>query len=576
MHLNIFPIYNYLNFIFIFYFYFIIIMNTQKCLENIQSILFIIIVIFLLYKFYRYYVDNQEPEHFNNINDLNKSKNDTKINLLNETIKNDENIKNIKDMDIDDMEPFTDKLIIKKTNKYKLVLSSETFSVWEPENIDEYFSIGQFITLDDTPPDKEAILIKSTKMADDYELITQFKSFGIWKPLSNDPNYDFVSYIFNEKKPSKNKIRPVHKDYLHNTNITNILLEIDSKFDDKYNIWDINNSDYFIVNDKDNKDKLENVYTINNDMISPYKPILVKTTKSFTKIWEYENTKNNKKISVWRPNAENNYKILGDIVLDNKSDPNDTLEIPTIHNTFTTPVLYFDSEPVVFNYKLTETEETNIQFWKPKLKDGYVSFGDIVTVNSEEPLNDIMASIPLEYVMRNNGIVNMWNSIDKIFSCWSNNYFCNAFKSNNIPNKPLYKLNDDFIEPFYDQFDNSKTIILEFEPKNLDLELDVIKNEIKTKLSTKLEISRSRLIILKYKPNNENKIFIDIKPKPYNSEEDSTQQAFDELVKIVFDKKIKINHNNMLLMIISNISVEKEEHNNIKLDNKLYLETMTN
>ena len=139
-----------------------------------------------------------------------------------------------------------------------------------------------------------------------------------------------------------------------------------------------------------------------------------------------------------------------------------------------------------------------------------------------------------------------------------------------------YKINDVFIEQFSDQFDNSKTIILEFEPKNLDLELDVIKSELKNKLATKLEISKSRIVVLKFKPNDENKIFINIKPKPHNSTEDTTQQAFDDLVKIVFEKTIKINHNNMLLVIINNISVEKEENHNIKLDNKLYLETISN
>ena len=555
-------------------------MNKQKCLENIQSILFIIIVVFLLYKFYKYYVDNNEQqENFNDINDLNhfndnsnKKSDSPNIELLNSNVPI-----SIPNKDIDDIEEITDKLNIKKTNKYKLVLESEAFSVWEPENIDDYFSIGQLITLDNNPPDKEAILVKSKKTVDDYELITQYKSFGIWKPILNDSNYDCVSYIFNEKKPSVNKIRPIHKDYLHATNIKNILIEFDSKFDDKYNLWNINNSDYFIVNDKENKDKIGVLHTINNDTISPNKPLLVKNTKSFTKIWSYEDPKLNKNLSVWRPNADENYVILGDIVLDNISDPNNNLEIPTVHKSFTTPVLYFESEPIIFKYKLNGENENKIHFWKSKVKDGYITLGDVVTINGKEPLNDIIASIPLEYVIRNKDIVNVWNSMDDtIFSCWSNDYFCNAFKSNSVPNKPLYKINDVFIEQFSDQFDNSKTIILEFEPKNLDLELDVIKSELKNKLATKLELSKSRIVVLKFKPNDENKIFINIKPKPHNSTEDTTQQAFDDLVKIVFEKTIKINHNNMLLMIINNISVETEENHNIKLDNKLYLETISN
>lgn len=170
-------------------------MNKQKCLENIQSILFIIIVVFLLYKFYKYYVDNNEQqENFNDINDLNhfndnsnKKSDSPNIELLNSNVPI-----SIPNKDIDDIEEITDKLNIKKTNKYKLVLESEEFSVWEPENIDDYFSIGQLITLDNNPPDKEAILVKSKKTVDDYELITQYKSFGIWKPILNDSNYDCI------------------------------------------------------------------------------------------------------------------------------------------------------------------------------------------------------------------------------------------------------------------------------------------------------------------------------------------------------------------------------------------------
>ena len=53
------------------------------------------------------------------------------------------------------------KLYIKKNNKYTLVYKNKKFSVWEVEPIDNYFPIGQKITLNSKPPLDDDILVNS-------------------------------------------------------------------------------------------------------------------------------------------------------------------------------------------------------------------------------------------------------------------------------------------------------------------------------------------------------------------------------------------------------------------------------
>ncbi len=556
-------------------------------MKNYLHIVILIIVSIISFYLFLNYIDK---EHFNdNSIDLNEKIENIKTLKQLEQYNQNKSIESIKPIQEEPIqeEPIQDsnKLVIKKTNKYNLVVKSDTFCVWEPEPIDDFYPLGQLITLDKNPPNKECLLVKSDNIPQKYTLITQFKQFGIWKPESKDTDYHYMSYIFSKEKPSLNKIRGIHKQYSEESSIDTVKVSFKNKQDRLYSILSIHDSDYFVVNDKKNKEKIDKVYTLNLDLTIPQKKLMVKNTKTYDKIWSNTNQQNKQHISVWRPVADTNYKILGDIILNNEQDPNNNLETPTVHKSQTNPVLFFDSEPILYQDKDKDNNNNNnnknnnnnnnnnkIQFWKPKSKTGYITLGDIVTIDGIEPKNDIMATIPLEYTTQNNDIETIWNSFPETTHCaaWSNNNFCNVFGHLSKPNTPLYKLDDNYIKNEVDNYDTKQKIILKFNPKTVSIKQSIIKNAIKNKLASKFDISPSRIEILKYDKNNK-EIIIELKQRPYNSEEEVTEKVFKELAEQIYIKHIQIKHNGILLMIIDNVSVIHSDNPNIKLDNSLFL-----
>ena len=89
-------------------------------------------------------------------------------------------------------------------------------------------------------------------------------------------------------------------------------------------------------------------------------------------------------------------------------------------------------------------------------------------------------------------------------------------------------------------------------------------------MASKLDISPSRIEILKYDKNNK-EIILELKQRPYNSEEEVTEKVFKELADIIYTKHIPIKYNGILLMIIDDVSVIHTDNPNIKLDNSLFL-----
>ena len=552
---------------------------------NYLHIVIVIIISILCFHILFNYVDKENYK--NSLNNLNRTENiknlkqlNNENNLISDIVSEEEKEKEKEEVDKEDEEEEEeeeeeeDKLFIKKTNKYNIVVKSNLFCVWEPEPIDDYYPIGHLITLDNNPPNKECLLVKSDNIPDNYTLITQFKQFGIWKPESNDTNYHYMSYIFSKEKPSLNKIRGIHKKYTEETSIDTFQIDFKNKQNKVYSILNIHDSDYFIINDKKNKEKINKVYTINLDLTIPKKKLMVRNTKKYTKIWSNKNEKNNKNIYIWRPIAEKNYSILGDIILDNAQDPNNNLETPTIYKSQSKPVLFFNSEPILFKDNKLNKHKT-IQFWKPKCKSGYINLGDIVTIDGNEPKNDIMGTIPLEYTRENSNISTIWNSFPETTHCaaWSNNNFCNVFSHLSKPNIPLYKLNENYIKNEIDNYDTKQKIILKFTPKTVSLKQSIIKDSIKNKLASKFDISPSRIEIFKYDKNNKN-IVIELKQRPYNSDEELTDKVFKELVELIYTKHIPIKHNGVLLLIIDDVSVIHSDNPNIKLNNTLFLDAV--
>ena len=448
-------------------------------------------------------------------------------------------------------------IIIKKTNKYYLIYKKQGFYVWEPIPIDNYFPLGQIITSDNKKPKTLSVLVKFNieNKPIDYTLSAMIdKQYGVWIPKGVNDHVRFMSYLVSKNKPSSNRIQGVHKKFTEETQLEELIKEttiIINKNKIKTKFWRIHNSPYFTTNEKVTH------YHLPVLNIKPNNPLSVRPTKKYSKIWM--NKKNNKIISVWRPEPEKDYRILGDIIMNNNTDPNNIIETPTIHKSNCKNVLYYNPKPLCY-----KTKDTDVCFWKPKTHDGYTSMGDIITTDKTEPPSDIISSVPLEYVEENKNIINNWSN-DNI-NLWSNNY--NVFASTKYmkPSGITYKLSDMYLDYERDSSDKESNILLEFIPKNLE-QLD-LSDKISTTLSNKLDIEKNRIQINSIDKIN-NKINLNIKEKRQNSIEETTEKVIKELVDIIYKNNIKVHDRTQIILIINNLSVN-EEKETIPLDNTLF------
>lgn len=453
------------------------------------------------------------------------------------------------------------KINVKKTNKYKLIYNDRNFYIWEPQPIDDYFPLGQIITNKNKTPDAISILKKydSSNSPDDYILVNMLNNnFAVWKPVSKNKTIKYLSNIINKNKPSLNRFQGIYTKFLEKSNTQELLkglnIQNENEKRNKIKFWSIQNSPYFTI---DNNDKC---YYLPEYNILPEKKIVIKNTKKYVKIWHNKN--NNKSITIWRPIPEKNYKIMGDIVLSDSYDPNDTLETPTIHKNSGKSVLYFKQPPLCY-----KTKNANICFWLPKQRDGYTTLGSVITLNNKEPPNDILYSIPITYVEYNKELLNVWNKEN--INIWSND---NILYTTKHFNKPFntFILNPKYIHYDKDINDTKEKITLKFIPKNINS--DNLHNNIINTISKKLDVDKSRIYISNIDKIN-NKIYMIIKEKKSNSIEDLTKDIVNELVDIVYKRNIMVKDKKKLILIINNIQIEQKKEM-ISLDNRLFKQNL--
>jgi len=448
-------------------------------------------------------------------------------------------------------------IVIKKTNKYKLVFKAAELFIWEPEPIDNYFPLGQIVTTENTKPETISVLVKFNKENKpvDYTLKTMIdKKYGVWVPKGKE-NIRFLSYIISKNKPSLNRVQGISSKFTEETEIEELITKIKLNLDDteiKTEFWKIHHSPFFTTDDE------ETHYYLPETNIKPNKLLNVKSTKKYDKIWS--NQKNNKTVSIWRPIADEDYRILGDIILNNNTDPNNIIETPTVHKSNCKDVLYFDPKPLCH-----KTKDTEVCFWKPHTHDGYTTTGDIVTTDKTEPSSDMLSSIPLEYVEENNKIVNKWSNNN--INLWSNNYSLFSSTKYTKPNGKTYNICNKFIDYERDPTDKTVSVTIEFIPKNIGHHID-LENKIITTLSNKLDIEPNRIMINNIDKIN-HKINISIKEKRIDSIDEPTAKVISELVDIIYKNKIKIHDKTQIILILENILLDDQKET-IALDNNLF------
>ena len=395
---------------------------------------------------------------------------------------------------------------------------------------------------------------ETENMPDDYILINPVNSkYTVWKPISDKSSIRFMSYIIDKKKPSLNKIQGVKLDYLEETEIEMPLLSFVYRLDNisiKHIFWKIKGSSYFTT------DKNDSVYSFKPNKTIPQGNIDIKYTDKYENIWSNKDEKG-KKMSVWRPVSEDNYHILGDMILEGESNPNNMIHVPTVNVSTGKSVLYFDSLPRCYGKNNAE-----ICFWKPKHRDGYSTLGDIATIGRKEPSNELLYSVPLENLNENSDVqnigtkngINLWQNKNMIVSC-------DKFKKPPV----FYKLNEKYLNIERDKFDDENNIVLGYSEKNMILDIE---DKIETVLSNKLDIEKSRLNVNSIDKINK-KVYITLKGKRIGSIEDSSRDIINELNEIIVKKGIKLKDNHKLILIFNSITIT-ERDDVLNIDNHIF------
>jgi len=473
------------------------------------------------------------------------------------------------------------KLFIKKTQNYKKVFQNEKYTIWIPKPINEYYPIGNYISLDKKPPKEMAILVKNNMGLESkdkpikYDIISITNdNYAIWKPISQ-PKQISLGHIVSKEYPSKYLIRTIPKKWCEKSNVNKLISKNKiSSVDKGYELWNIDESNLFVCNNlnNDNISNIKNVYKLNDSYLNIEKKLYIKTINSYKKICSYNDTKLNKKFVIWRPITTTNFCSLGDIILAQDIDPNKTIDTIVVHKSFCKIPINYGNKSI---YKIKQKKK-NINIWRPEPHNDYYFFGDIVVVGDDQPEADnLIYSISVDYIkqIKNSTHNLVYNNVSENnpLSIWSdkNNFFV-ANNSYNTPNKNKYELNMNFTKTDFDSTDIRNPIKITFKKKNnykkikdKDL-LDLVKKT----LCDKIDIRYDRLHDISINKKN---ILLNIDPKIASSTEPNINKCIKKLSKFLEMEPIKIYDKNKDNYYISLFKIYNTKDNNIiELDNSQF------
>jgi hypothetical protein len=469
-------------------------------------------------------------------------------------------------------------LIIKQTQNYDKVFENSKYTVWIPKPINDYYPIGNYITLDKNPPNTMALLVKnnigleSNDKPIKYEIVSiTNKNYAIWKPIGAD-NYISLGNIYSKEYPSKYLIRTIPSKFCEKSSVNNRLIKNKiSKVDKGYELWGIQDSNLFICNNLNNYnlENIKKVYKIKENSLSIEKKLYIKTINSYKKICSYTDPKINKKFYIWRPVTPNNFCSLGDIILKTSENPNNKLDTIVVHKSFCKIPLNYGNKSI----SKIKTKSKNINFWRPIPHNDYYFFGDIVVIGDDQPEADnLIYSVSVDYIKQiqsktHNMIYNNISENDSI-SIWSdNNHFFSVINSYSSPVKNNYVLNMKFTESDVDLSDIRTELKITYKSNNnlKKLSNNDLLELIKTNLSNKIDIRMDRLNDISI---NDNMVILNIEPKKTGSNEITINKCIEKLNSHIEIEPIKIYNSKKTDHYISLLRLfNTEEKNIIEIDN---------
>lgn len=486
-----------------------------------------------------------------------------------------------------------DKIYIKKTLFYNLIWynKKKNYSIWEPESIDNYYPLGHVISLGTKKPKKESILVKiknPDSKPKNYNLITVINTsnnkISVWKPITNT-GYMYMGNLFQigMNKPSIHKIRCIPEYTLKESSLVSITVKELQKFGG-YKIWDILNSNYFIVNDIANSSEpKDKIFQLRDKFLNIENKIEAKKSKRYKFIWKGYNHQTNKTISIWRPVQLGNFVSLGDIIVNSNTNPNGIIETILLDKRIVKPAQSFGVKPIA---NFINSDKKMINFWKPVPPKGYGYLGHIAQLGNDEPKDiNVINCVPLEILNKCtscNGKELFWNSTQlssQKLSLWVNKY--NLFFVNNDYKKPKdfdYNINEDFIIFKSDPIDTQRNITLTYELNSRNTEVyddDKRYDLYRQGLASLLGIRNSRLRELKFKNKTVN---INIYPKIKDSEEPTSNNIIYNISKQIENDTLTINNSNNDGYISKIIQIDQPLKtriiNDIPIDNTDFLQNI--
>ena len=477
---------------------------------------------------------------------------------------------------------FNDKLLIRKTNNYIKIFSNGKYCIWAPKQIDNYLPVSHYLTKKNKKPTDFAILVNSESndiiKPDKYNItaITN-NNFGIWNALSNKEDYASLGTLYSKDYPSRYSVRMVNKKFLIKSDVEKMVVKNNFiKRDKGYELWSIQESPYFVCNNRNNInefDSVKNVYTFNNNLLDVNKKLYIKYTLSYKKILTHDDEKLGKNISVWRPIPPKNFCSLGDIVVKKDIDPNNLLQTVVVHKSFCKFPLNYGTKPVI--------RLNTHSIWKPVAPENYYFLGQIAIKGKDEPNEeDLIACIPVDYLEKTKKTTTtmVWNNINEQnpSSIWMSSL--NLLAANNKyvpPDTNGVILMRSLTTSDIDLMDTSKSIMFKYKKNNnynQPVNETYIKNLVVHNIAQKFDITEDRLSIDKVNMESR-EITMTILARKINNNSITVDDTVKTIEMAIGLGDIRIYTEDKLNYIIKleHAALIKENLNDVELDNSDYI-----
>lgn len=467
-------------------------------------------------------------------------------------------------------------LEIKKTLNFREVYfnKKEKYHIWEPVPIGDYYPVGHYLTIDEKPPTKPAVLIRASDSERDkpvkFTLISMTKGdkYGIWKPVPRE-GHQVMGHIFSRDYPSRHTIRCPSKEHLVPCNLKGTCIESLG-----YSIWNTDkNGDLLLANSNNSNVPEDTPHTIQLNKIHQSELLKLKTTRKYTRLFDKRNEKLNQTITFWRPVPPEGYVSTGDIVTTNKFNPNNEITSFVVARDF---IKY----PKDFGERLVtlSTKKGKATIWKPTAPDGYIALGHVIQKGTEEPeSNQIVGCVPLEYTReyRVNRIKMVYNNIPSksIFSIHEipETHHFSVNSGMDAPQEASIVLNKNLMYLDKDCMDYPRDIILDYElnPENtLNYTPRDREKYLVDTLSRRVNVAPNRFQNIRFNSNRK-KIHLTVDSRAANSGEMTVGEIVLLIRKLVLEETFKVystDYNNHI-STLTYIEILRPRRDKIMLDN---------